>query len=136
MRPFLHLLSVFMLTPILALASALLVFGHAISTRTWAGFFGVLLDTAAFLLPWGLLAGLAAFLLLLFGGLSPRFRRLTACCVAALALGSSGVLIVITASHGDAVSAGQWLFLAPALVSAAMAIWLAASEAPRHRAGA
>lgn len=134
MRPFLHLLSVFMLLPVLALASALLVFGHAISTKTWAGFFGVLLDTAAWLLPWGLLAGLIGFLLLLFGGLTSRFRRLTGCCVAALALGSSGVLIVITASHGDAVSAGQWLFLSPALVSAAIAMWLAASEAPRHRA--
>lgn len=136
MRPFLHLLSVLLLLPVLALASALLVFGHAISTKSWAGFFGVLLDTAAFLLPWGLLGGFATFMLLLFGGLTPRFRRLASGCVAALALGSSGVLIFITASHGDTVSSGQWLFLSPALAGAAIAIWLAASEGPRQRAGA
>ena len=130
MRTLLYLLSLALALPGVALAAAFAVLGAGISTRSWLGFFGVLLDTAAWLLPWGLLACTGVLLALLLGGLTPRFRWLASLCVAALAIGSSLVVLWLSA---DNFSAGQWGFFVPAAVSVAISAWIAAHEWPGGR---
>ena len=132
MQALVHLISVILVLPNVGLAAAFLVFGHAIATRSLAGFFGVLLDTAAWLLPWGLLAILVALLVLLLGGLTVRFRLLASSCVAALAVGSAAVVFVVTSGH-DSFSPGQLVFFLPALVFAFIGLWLADRERLRMR---
>ena len=132
MRPMLYLMSLALALPGVALAAAFAVLGAAISTRSWAGFFGVLLETAAWLLPWGLLACTGLLLALLLGGLTPRFRWFASLCVAALAIGSSVVVLWLGA---DGLSPGQWGFFVPAAISVSISIWIAAREWPgRDRA--
>jgi hypothetical protein len=131
MRPLLHLVSLVLALPGIALAAALLILGHAIATHTLLGFFKALLDTAAWLLPWGLLACSIAFVMLVAGGLSARFRWLASSCVAVLAIGSSVVVLVLTSTH-NGFSSGQLVFFVPAVISASVSIWLAVREWPRQ----
>ena len=131
MRAVLYLLSLVLALPGIGLAAALLILGSAISTHSWWGFFGVLLDTAAWLLPWGLLACMLALLALFVGGLMPRFRWLASSCVAFLALASSAVVLAITTSHGE-FSSEKLTFFGPAVISAALSTWIAAREWPRR----
>lgn len=133
MRPFLHLISVLFLLPGVALAAAFLILGHAIATSSLLGFFGALLEIALWLIPWGILAAIAATLMLVVGGFSLRFRWLAGICVAAIAIGSSAVVIALSA-RPDNFSAGQLTFFLPALIAAGIGVWLAATEYPRPRA--
>jgi len=128
----LHLFSLVLALPGVALAAAFLVLGRAIATQTLLGFFRALLDTAAWLLPWGLLACFVALVLLVAGGLSSRFRWLASSCVAVLAIGSSIVVLVLTSTHNN-FSPGQLSFFAPAMISASVSIWLAVREWPRKK---
>jgi hypothetical protein len=129
MRPFLYLLSLALALPGIGLAVAFLILGDAIAARSLPGFLGVLLDTFLWLFPWGLLACMAAFVALVIGGVSARCRWLSSMCVAALAIGSSLVVLTIEVAH-DNFSPGQLVFFTPALVSACVSIWLVASEWP------
>jgi len=132
MRPLLYLLSLALALPGVALAAAFAVLGAGISTQSWLGFFGVLLDTLAWLLPWGLLACTGVLLALLLAGLTSRFRWLASLCVAALAICSSVVVLVLGA---DNASPGQWGFFVPAIVSVSISVWMAVREWPgRDRA--
>jgi hypothetical protein len=128
MRPLLHLLSIILVLPGVALAGALAILGRAIATHSLLGFLGELLDAVLWLIPWGLLATCAALLAIALGGLSARFRWFAALCVAALAIGSTVVVLVLTADSG--FSADQLVFFAPAAVSTAVALWLFATEFP------
>ena len=74
MRSLLHLLSVILVLPSVALASAFIILGRAIATQTLFGVIGQLLSDALWLIPWGLLAGFAAVLLIAGGGLSPSVQ--------------------------------------------------------------
>ena len=130
MRSLLHLINVALVLPAVALAAAFLLFGNAIATGSWLGFFGVLLDTAVWLLPWGLLVCFTVLVLLVLGGLTARFRLLASCFVAVLAVASAAVVLAMVFAHGN-FSADQVLFFAPALVSASLGVWLAASERRR-----
>jgi hypothetical protein len=131
MRPLLFLLSLILTLPGIALAAAFLILGSAISTQSWLGFFGVLLHAFVWLLPWGLLAILAAFIALLIAGLGSRFRWLASACVAGLAVGSSIVVGWTTAAHGN-FSLEQLPFYIPAAVSAATCAWISIREWPRQ----
>ena len=113
----------------MALASAFAILGHAIATGSLFGFLGELLAIALWLLPWGLLAVLVSLLALVVGGLSARFRWLAAMCVAILAIGSSVVVLVLTAHAG--FSPGQLWFFVPAVISASVGLWLTVTEFPR-----
>lgn len=128
MRPFLHAISVLCLLPSVLLASAFLALGHAIAAGTLLGFFEQLLVMATWLIPWGLLAGLVAFLVLLSAGFSQRLRWLAGSCVAAFAIGS---VAVILAFDSQPLSSGQLTFFVPALLSTSIGLWLAVSESPR-----
>ena len=130
MRALLHVVNVVLVLPAVALAAAFLLFGTAVASGSWLGFFGVLLDTAAWLLPWGLLVSLISLLLLLFGGLTVRFRLLASLSVAVLAAASATIVLATVFAHGN-FSVGQFLFFAPALISASLGLWLAASERRR-----
>jgi len=131
MKPLLHLLSIVLVLPGVALASAFVILGHAIATQSLLGFLGELLAVALWLVPWGLLAACAALLALVLGGLSARFRWLAALCVAILAIGSSVVVFALTAHAG--FSTGQLWFFVPAVISASVGLWLAVTEFPGKR---
>jgi hypothetical protein len=131
MKPLLHLLSVLLVLPGVALASAFVILGHAIATHSLLGFLGELLAVALWLVPWGLLATFAALLALVLAGLSARFRWLAALGVATLAITSSVVVFVLTAHAG--FSAGQLWFFVPAVISAFLGLWVAATEFPRSK---
>ena len=130
MRPLLYLLSLVLALPGIALAAAFLILGNAIAAHSLLGFLGALLDTFVWLFPWGLLIGTAVFLALAIGGVMARFRWLASASVAVLAIGSSLVVLVLDVTHGN-FSPGQLTFFLPALVSASVSLWLAASEWPR-----
>ena len=130
MRPFLHVISVLCLLPSVLLASAFLALGHAIAAGTLLGFFEQLLVMATWLIPWGALAGVAAFLVLLSAGFSQRMRWLAGSFVAAFAIGS---VAVILAFDSQPLSSGQLTFFAPALFSTSVGLWLAVSEGPRTK---
>ena len=131
MRPLLHLISVLLVLPGVALAAAFLILGHAIATASLFGFFAELLDVALWLIPWGILAALATAIVLVSSGFSARLRWFGALCVAAIAVGSSAVVFTLSARH-DNFSAGQLLFFLPALIAAWIGFWLAATERPRR----
>ena len=131
MRALLHVVSVICLLPSVLLACAFLALGHAIAAGTLLGFFEQLLDMAIWLIPWGLLIGLAVFFVLLSVGFSQRLRRLAGSCVVAFAIGS---VAVILAFDSQPLSSGQLTFFAPALLSASIGLWLAAGERPRGQA--
>ena len=133
MRPLLHLMSVVLVLPGVVLAAAILILGHAIATSSLFGFFGALLEVALWLIPWGILAAIAAVLALVASGFSVRFRWLAGIAVAAFAIGSSAVVLTLSARH-DNFSAGQLMFFLPALIAASIGAWLAATERPRLRA--
>lgn len=130
MRPFLHVISVLCLLPSVLLASAFLALGHAIAAGTLLGFFEQLLVMATWLIPWGLLASLAAFLVLLSAGFSQRLRWLAGSCVAAFSIGS---VAVILAFDSQPLSSGQLTFFMPALFSTSIGLWLAVSEGPHTK---
>jgi len=133
MRALLYLLSLALALPGIALAAAFLILGNAIAARSLFGFLGVLLDTFLWLFPWGVLALVAAFVVLLVGGVTARFRWLASACVATLAIGSSLVVLWLDVAHGN-FSPGQSLFFVPGLISASVGIWLAMREWPWHGA--
>ena len=136
MRPLLHLLNVLLALPVVVLAAAFLLFGHAVSTQSWTGFFGVLLDTFVWLLPCGLLACFALLVVLVGGGLTRRFRWLASLCVALLATGSTIVVLATIQTHENFSPDELWFF-APSLACAAFCLWLATREKRRNpdRAG-
>ena len=132
MRPLLHLLSVILVLPGVALAGVFCILGHAMATRSLPGFLGELLAVALWLVPWGLLAICVALIALVLGGLSARFRWLAAACVVVLAIGSTVVVFVLTAH--SIFSADQLWFFVPAVVSASVGLWLTVTESPFSKA--
>ena len=130
MRPILHALAVLCLLPSALFAAAFLALGHAIAAGSLLGFFEQILATIAWLIPWGLLAGLAIFLALVCAGFSRRVRWLAGLCVAVLAIGTAAVVFALDTG---APSAGQWTFFVPALLSVSIGVWLAVTECPRGK---
>jgi hypothetical protein len=130
----LHLLSLFLALPAAGLAAALFVLGSGIVTKSPASFIGVLLDTGAWLLPWGLLVCVGVLVALVAGAASSRFRRPTSACVAALAIGSSIVALSLTAAS---LADEQRWFLVLAIISALLSTWLGrqvrTADAPNDR---
>ena len=124
MRSLLHLLSVILVLPSVALASALIILGRAIATQTLFGVIGQLLSDAVWLIPWGLLAGFVAVLLIAVGGLFVQTRRIAGLCVAILGIGSMTISIAMIVSHST-FTTGQLLFFVPAVAASCIGIWLA-----------
>ena len=134
MRSLLHLLSILLALPGIALAGMFLVLGHAIATQSLFGFFGELLAVALWLIPWGLIGIAVAVIALIAGGLLPRCRRFAAAVVALLTIASSAVVFKLSAV---AAAPGQLAFFVPAWVAVAISVWLAVTEkAPRRPAAA
>lgn len=131
MRPLLYLVSLILVLPGVALASAFVFLGQAMATHSLLGFLGQLLDLFLWLIPWGAVALLAGLMALVLGGFSARFRWLAALCVLLLAVSSSAVTLVLTAHAG--FSADQLWFFVPAAIAATVTTWLAILEFPRVR---
>lgn len=130
MRALLFLTSFILALPGIALAIIFLVLGQAIATHSLLGFLGALLHAFVWIMPWGLLALLAAVFALLIGGISGRFRWLASTCVAVLAIASGVIILVITYIHGK-LTPDQLPFHIPAVLAASICIWLAQHEWPR-----
>ena len=124
MRSLLHLLSVMLVLPSVALASAFIILGRAIATQTLFGVIGQLLSDAVWLIPWGLLVGFAVVLLIALGGLFAQTRRTAGLCVAIRGIGSLAISIALMLSHTK-VMTGQLLFFVPAVAASSIGIWLA-----------
>lgn len=127
MRPLLHLVSILLLLPNLALAAGFLLLGHAIGGATILAFFGRLLSDALTLMTWGVFAIGAVFLVILVGGFFAQTRWLAASCVALLSVVSLLALIVLGSGP---YSFGQWLFLLPGAASLCISGWLASADWP------
>ena len=127
MRALLHLIAILLALPGIVLAAAFLALGHAIAAQSLPGFFGVLLELFVWLVPWGLLACVLAFLVLVLAGFSAQLRPFAAACVALLAVASSVALLALTTSHGNFEPA-QLAFFVPGLAATAIGAWLAVSE--------
>ena len=127
MRPVLHLFSVVLVLPVLALASAFVILGRAIGAGSLPGLFNQLLADAVWLIPWGLLTAGAALLAVALGGLFARTRWLAGLCVAFLGIGSTVIVIVLTLGHSD-TSFAQLPFFVPGVVASCIGAWFALTE--------
>jgi hypothetical protein len=132
-RPFLHLVSIVLVLPVFVLALAFAVLGHAISAGSLWGFFDQLLADAVWLVPWGILAIGAGWLVVAIGGMFAGTRWLAGLFVAVVGVGSTALAVVLTIGHSNA-DAGQLPFYVPGLVAASIGAWLALTERPRHPA--
>ena len=129
MRPLLHLISVALVLPVLALASLFVVLGRAIAAGSALSFLDQLLAHAVLLIPWGLLAASAVLILIALGGLFVRTRWLAGLCVAILGLGSTVVVLVLTVGNSDS-SLEELPFFIPGIVASSIGAWLALTERP------
>jgi hypothetical protein len=128
-RPFLHLLSVVLVLPSVALACLFIVLGRAIATHSLLGLFGELLVGAVWLIP-----AVFVMLVIAIAGIVARSRWLAGLSVAALGIGSTMVVLAMSANNSN-VALGQTAFLLPGLVASGIGLWFAVSERPgRHNA--
>jgi hypothetical protein len=128
MRSLLHVSSFALMLPGLILASAFVLFGHAIAGGTLIEFFSRLLFHAAWLVSGGFLAAGALLGAIHIGGFGVRTREIAAACVAIL---SGASLIALIALGSEPFSAGRDLFLLPGLAALGGSAWLALKEWPR-----
>ena len=127
MRPFLHLLSVALVLPSVALAYLFIVLGRAIATHSLLGIFGELLAGAVWLIP-----ATAVVVAVAIAGISARSRWLAGLCVGAFGIASMAIILAMSAGDSE-IASGQIAFFAPGLVASAIGFWLAVSERPGRR---
>ena len=125
MRAFAHFISVLLLLPSLVVATALVALDHVSSKAGFLAFLLSLLEIAAVLLPWLLLC-LAFVIALASFGMSVRYRWAAAICVAAIAIGSTGIVFWL----GERPAATIDAFHLPAAIAIVIAVWLAVTEWP------
>src|SRR5436190_24372377 len=101
MRTLLHLLSVAFVLPVVVLAFAFTILGRAVATGSLLGVLGRLLTDALWMLEWGFFTACAVLFIIMLGGLFVRTRWLAALCVAVLGIGSTVVVLVLTAAHSS-----------------------------------
>jgi hypothetical protein len=129
MRPFLHILSLLLVLPVMALALAFVILGRVIAAGSWLGMLDQVLTAAVWLMPWGLLAIFASLLALAIGGMFPRTRWMAGLCVAILGFGSTLVVLVLIIGYGN-FSTGQVPFMIPGAIAASIGAWLTVTERP------
>ena len=131
MRYVAHLLSVLLLVPGIVVASALLALGHVAGQPTFARLVDALLDVLLASLPYALLVTVAWFALAVLG-LSRRWHRVASTLVAAVAIGTSGVIFWIANAPEAWTAAGIHV---PAALALVIAVWLASTDpVPARRA--
>jgi len=133
MRVAIHLLATLILIPYFLLAGGFLLFGYAIAGGSLITLFDSMLSAAFWLLPLGLLVGVAVFAALTLLGTNDRTRWLASACVCVLAASS---LFVIVATPSGPLDSGQVLFLLPCALAAVASGWLAVSEWRRRQSTA
>lgn len=130
MRALLHVASILLALPGIALAGLFLILGHAIATHSLPGFFGELLAAALWLIPWGIITIAVVLLALVLGGLSSRLRPIAAASVALVTIASNAVLLfMLTRNDADPE---QFTFFAPAVIATGLSVWLALTEPRRE----
>ena len=128
MKPLLHLVSIVLVLPGVALAVAFIVLGRAIAAQSLVGLLFQLLSDALWIVPWGLLAACTGIVAVAIAGLRSRTRWIAGLCVALLGIGSTLVLVGLGAQQ---VSADSVLFLLPGAAGACIGLWFAWTERPR-----
>ena len=128
MRIVAHLLSVVLLVPGIAIAAALLALDHVIGQPNLLALFNAVLEVMIASLPLAFLAFLV-WLMIAVLGFSRRYYRTAALSVAAIAIGSAGVMMLRAGMPGLAEHTGVFVPGACALV---IAIWLACTDWPEE----
>ncbi|HEY2396142.1 MAG TPA: hypothetical protein VGH81_09230 [Rudaea sp.] len=133
MRMALYFLATLIVLPYILLSVGFVLLGQAISGGTLFAFFNALLTAALWLVPWGMLAFVLAFVVLLALGASERWRWLGAACLCFAALASLVVILYLAVSQFDL---SQLLFLLPCGLVMVFGGWLALSDwrGPRRAA--
>jgi hypothetical protein len=129
MRSFLHILSLLLVLPVMALALAFLILGRVISAGSWLRMLDALLTAAVWLMPWGMLAIISSLLAVAIAGMFARTRWLAGLCVAVLGFGSTLIVLVHVIGYGN-FSWGQVPFMVPGAMAACVGAWLAVKERP------
>ena len=129
MRIVAHLLSVVLLVPGIVIAAALLALDHVIGQPNLLSLFNALLEVAIAFLPIAILSFLLWLAIALLG-FSKRYSRAAALSVAAIAIGSAGVMLVRTGTAGVSEHTGVYV---PGVCALVIAIWLACTESPDER---
>jgi len=125
MRALIYLVLALLLLPYLALASGFAILGRVAASGTLASAFSLLLQIIVVLIPWGLVALLAALAFLFVLAASDRWRWLGSCC---LCVGASASIVVILLLTGSGADPGVLLFLLPCMIVVAGSAWLALVE--------
>ena len=131
LRSLLHLMSVALVLPVLALAAAFTALGRAIAAGSPLKLLDQVVNDAAWLIPWGALAICAALILITLGGLFMRTRWLAGLCVAILGIGSTAIVLVLTANNSEPSLADVPCHV-PGVIASAIGAWLAFTERPGH----
>ena len=125
MRAAAYVLAALVTLPYAGLALAFILLGRVIAAGSWSGFFGTLLTLFIWLVPWGLLAMALGGVVLVAAGISPAWRKGGAVVVCLLAVAS---ITTINCLSSTRLGVGEWAFLLPCLVSAAVTAWLVLTE--------
>lgn len=132
MRPLLHLISMVLVLPVLALAAAFTALGRAIAAGSPLELLDQVVNDAAWLIPWGALAICAVLVVIAVGGLFVRTRWLAGSCVAVLGIASTAIVLVLTAGNSEP-SLAELPFFVPGVVASGIGAWFALTERPGHR---
>lgn len=122
MWPFLHLLSLILVLPSVLLASAFIILGRAIASRSLPGLLWQLLNDVLWMVPWGVLGAGTIILLIAVGGFVVRTRRMAGIAVAVLGIGSIVIALTLIISHSN-FTWDQLPFFIPAAIGSGIGLW-------------
>ena len=122
MWPFLHLLSLILVLPSVLLASAFIILGRAIASRSLPGLLWQLLNDVLWMVPWGVLGAGTIILLIAIGGFVGRTRRMAGIAVAVLGIGSIVIGLTLIISHSN-FTWDQLPFFIPAAIGSSIGLW-------------
>jgi hypothetical protein len=125
LRGVLHVAATLVLVPYVALALGFALLGHAIAAGSLPAMFLRVIDQAAWLVPWGLLAIVAGLFGVAVLGLIVRMRRVAGLCVALI---GAGCLLLILLFPTTAPGVGELAFLAPCMAATGFGAWLARAK--------
>jgi hypothetical protein len=126
MRVIAHLLSVVLLLPGIVAASVVVAIGHVTAQPDFARLLNAMLNLLLGFFPFAFLVVVVWFALAVLG-FSRRWQRAAAISVAAIAAGTSAVILW---PDGASALADRWGLLVPAAIALVIGVWLASTEWP------
>ena len=128
----LHIVCTIVLLPYTALAIAFALIGQMAASKSLGALLWTLLTQIEWIIPWGFLAFVAAFVAIAALGLVARLRWLGHLCLFVLAMVSLLAIMLLT---GGGIGLDELIFLVPCIAVLAYSGWRALVElrAPRLR---